>query len=113
LFVPQTFDLTRFFFFSASSFYPGRRAGTESSTFTRDSYHLTDSNNGDTDIECADDWLAEPEPELEQLATKISSKASEAMAIEVSIPSPHFISLSLQILCSGQLGMSLSPYLTW
>ena len=76
------------------------------------SFHLTDtdSNDGDTEIECADDWLEEPE--LEEVATKISSKAAEAMAIEVSAPRIPLFFLSLQILYSGQLGMTRPPYLT-
>lgn len=100
------------FFFSAFSFYPGRRANDESTTFLPNSFHLTDtdSNDGDTEIECADDWLEEPE--LEEVATKISSKAAEAMAIEVSAPRIPLFFLSLQILYSGQLGMTRPPYLT-
>lgn len=83
LFVCQTFVLTRFFF-SAESFYPGRdRDDNNIAPFPADSDHFTDSNDGDTDIEREEDWLAEPQP-LEP-STRNSSKISEALAIEVSI----------------------------
>jgi len=70
-------------FFSAESFYPGRdRDDNDISSFPADSYHFTDSNDGDTDIECEEDWLAEPQP-LEP-STRNPSKPSEALAVEVS-----------------------------
>jgi len=78
---PQTID--SLFFFSAASFYPGR-SNDDSSPFPVDSYHLTDSNDGNTDVDSEGDWLEDPiEPILHGPATKSSSKTTEAMAIEV------------------------------
>jgi hypothetical protein len=82
LFGDQTFDLTcSLFFSSATSYYPGRGNGNDYSSHPADSYHLTDSNDGDTDIELEEDWLAEPQGE--EPAMRMSTKASEAIVVEV------------------------------
>lgn len=81
LFVRQIVDLT--LFFSAASFYPGRdgRDDEETIEYPPDSFHLSDSNDGDTDVESEQDWFEDPQPAMIN-----SSKVSEATAIEVSIP---------------------------
>lgn len=83
-----------FVFFSAASFYPGRRGDNVSTLFTPilpDSEHLSTSDEGDTDIESEEDWLTEPL--FEDLAMRKVSKASDTMLGEVSLP--FFFLLSL------------------
>jgi hypothetical protein len=79
---PQTSDLQ--FFFSASSFYPGRKLDIPlSSTQNYNHNHAeNDSNYGDTEVESEEEWLSVPQP-LEP-AAKNTFKTSHALANEVS-----------------------------
>jgi hypothetical protein len=81
-------------FFSASSFYPGRvRDDTEViahlPSYASNGERVSNSDNGDTEIDSEEEWLTEPP--LEGPATRNGARASDAMLIEVSI---HFFLLS-------------------
>jgi hypothetical protein len=63
MFVHQTSTST--FFFSASSFYPGREIDVplaRLSDVISDIDQLSDTNGGETEIESESDWLTEPQP---------------------------------------------------
>ena len=49
--------LTLKFFFSASSFYPGCQLDTDTPTPYPDNEDLTDTHDGDTEVESEGDWL--------------------------------------------------------
>ena len=79
--------LTSKFFFSASSFYPGCQLDTDTPTPYPDNEDLTDTRDGDTEVESEGDWLTEPEvpePMDAELSRRTSSKTMEAMLVEVS-----------------------------
>jgi hypothetical protein len=72
------------FFFSATSFYPGRETITDTvlshlpSRIGPGNEHLVDINDGETDIESENDWFAEPppmEPARKNLFQSIGSDA--------------------------------------
>ena len=50
---------SKFFFFSASSFYPGHHHNADIPTQNSDNEDVTDA--GDTEVESVDDWLTDPE----------------------------------------------------
>jgi len=70
-----------FIFFSVHSFSPGR--GNNSGNLL--THHLFENNQitptGDSDVESEDEWLTGPD--LEEPTTQQSSRASEALALEV------------------------------
>jgi hypothetical protein len=103
-----------FFFFPASSFYPGRGRDNDNVnhlTFPLNDGHLSNDEDGETEIEDEEDWLTEPL--LGELPTRNASRASEAaMLIEVRI---LFFSSLLEPYCfisSGLPGMTLPPFLS-
>jgi hypothetical protein len=96
------------------SFYPGRETITDTvlshlpSRIGPGNEHLVDINDGETDIESENDWFTEPPPM--EPAGRTSSKASEAMLVEVST-SPSYYYYDLQVFCSVQSGRAL--HLMW
>ena len=100
--------LTSTFFFSATSFYPGHEAFTNTVLFHHPSCvnstneHLADVNDGDTEVESETDWLSELPP-ADPAGRK---KTTEVMLVEVSI-SFFFNHQNLPVFYSIQSGRTL------
>ena len=95
------------FFFSASSFYPGRHHDADIPTQNSDNEDVTDA--GDTEVESVGDWLTDPEvPEPIDMepARRTSSKMLETTLVEVSM-SILFLLLWLTSFFSIQSGRGL------
>jgi hypothetical protein len=98
MFVTQTTDST--FFFSATSFYPGREANTSTilshlpSRIHPSNEHFIDIHDGETEIESEEEeWFTEPQPV--EPGGQPSSKTLEATLVEVSTFPTLFFFLKL------------------
>jgi hypothetical protein len=78
----QSYSTSDFnFFFSASSFYPGRQIDIpQAPAHFLDVDHLSDTNSGETDIESENDWHTDP-GDLQPSGS--GSRVSSSLALEV------------------------------
>ena len=90
-----------------SSFYPNCCVDADTPTPYPDNEDLTDTYDGDTEVESVGDWLTEPEvpePIDTEPSRRTSSKTMEAMFVEVSTYIIILIIKTYRFLLASSLG---------